>query len=178
MRIKQSVTLDDVYKEYKRLGGEYNKQEYRIICDKLFKAISDSILDGNVFHLGVELGYICIKRFEKQFRFNNKGRLTNGVVNWQESLKYKKELQDRGEKLFDASTGEGKQWLIFYDEKFNYRWSWIKKYGTCIVKNNTAYSFTPSNDNTVKKLGNKGKLKKLLRENPNQHLKYIHSKND
>lgn len=176
--MKQSTTLSDVYPIYVSLGGKLDKTMYKLVCDKLFKQISDEILDGNSYYIGKNLGYISIKRFKKKWKLNELGNISNGVVNWKESNKLKAELEAAGEELYNAITKKGKKWLVYYDDEWNYRWAWIKNKNMCTVRNNTVYSFSPTTDNTYKgadtKLGNKGKLKKLLRENPNQYLKYIH----
>ena len=181
---KQSVTLDEVYDYYKKeLEGTLSKSEYRVVTDRIFREIADEILNGGVFHIGKDLGYICIKRFEKRFKFNERGNISNGMINWIESNKLKQEILDAGEELYNKETGKGRKWLIYYDDKYNYRWAWIKNYHSCIVKNNKIYSFQPTNDNTMRKgqickLGNKGKLKKLLKSNPYHYLKFIEDKTD
>lgn len=175
---KKSITMTDVYSMYKEKGGTLSKEEYSIICDKMFKLVADKILDGNAFSLGKSIGYIFINRFKKIFKTNELGNIKNGVVNWKESNRIKQELIDKGEPLWDSINQTGKKWIVYYDDVWNYRWAWAKKGGLCTIRNNTAYSFSPTSDNTYKgaetKLGNRSKLVKLLKENPNQYLKYIH----
>lgn len=181
---KASVTLDEVYNYYKNdLEGILTKSEYRTVTDKLFREVSEEILNGGVFHIGKDLGYICIKRFEKKFKFNENGNISNGMVNWVESKKLKQEIIDAGDELYNDVTKKGRKWLIYFDDKYNYRWAWIKNYSTCTIKNNKIYSFQPTNDNTMRKgqickLGNKGKLKSLLKNNPYHYLKFIEDKTD
>lgn len=178
-KCKDNVTLNNVYEDYVKLGGTLDKDKYRVICDKLFKAISNEILEGGTYHIGKGLGSIMIKRFKKKFKINEMGNICNGVVNWKESNELKEKLLAEGKELWNNITKTGHKWIIYYDDEWNYRWAWIKNKNQCTIKNNTVYSFTPTTDNTYKgadtKLGNKGKLKKLLRENPNQYLKYIHN---
>ncbi len=181
-KLTKSVTLDDVYKIYRSKGGKLNKSAYRILTDKIFKKVSDLILDGGVWKIGTNLGYICIRGFKKNLKVNYNGDITNGVVNWQASNEIKQYMIDHDIPLYNKETGEGKKWIVYFDDDINYRWAWVKKMGTCTVKNNTAFSFETTNDNSKRKgeeckLGNKGKLKKLLRDNPNQWLKYIYDKN-
>lgn len=179
----KSVTLNDVYKVYRKNGGKLNKAQFRILTDKMFKKISEMILDGGVWKIGNNLGYICIKGFKKNLKVNYNGDITNGVVDWKTSNELKQYMIDNNIPLYDKETGKGKKWVVYYEDRINYRWAWVKKMGACTIRNNSAFSFETTNDNTRRKgqdwrLGNKGKLKKLLKDNPNQWLKYIYDKNE
>jgi hypothetical protein len=173
-----AVTLKDIYKTYRKLGGKLNKQQYRILTDKLFKKISEMILDGGVWHIGENLGYVCIKAFKKELKLNYKGNITNGVVDWNTSNQIRKDLESKGIETYNKETDKGAKWIVYYEDPINYRWAWIKKMSACTIENSSIWSFETTNDNHklngVERLGNKGKLKKLLREQPEQKLKYIY----
>lgn len=151
--------LTDIYKDYKEKGGELDKQLFKnICCDFNIHIMNAIIYEGEVFDLGFNMSTISIKRIKRNFN--------KPAINWQESLKYKQELLEKGEKLYDPETGEGKKWFIYFTDPWYVRFFWNKKYVR--VKNKSAYRFEP----TKGRQGNLTKLKKALKDDELQYLKY------
>jgi len=71
----------------------------------------------------------------------------------EESNKYKAELIEKGEELYNKETDQGIKWQLYYTDKEYLKYYWRK--GKCKVKNKSVYRF----DATRGIKGNKGKLK-------------------
>jgi hypothetical protein len=88
------------------------------------------------------------------------------TVDWLETNKYKKELQDEGVELFDSATGKGEKWHIYYTDKYYCKYHWTKHKAK--VANKTAYRFDASRG--LK--GNKEKLTSLLKRDDIAYLRF------
>lgn len=129
------------------------------------KKLVKRVIFGETYNLGNYLGYVKIKKI--------KANRKKQSVDWGESMKYKKELLDKGEPLYNKKNNPtGKKWLVYFDSRFYLRWAWVKKHA-CRVKNKFVYSFTPANnksrtaqDNDLTKLGPKGQLNYFVKKNP------------
>ena len=170
-----NLHVKDCYKQ-SDLKIPYNL--FRLIVERFFLNLSNKIIQGEVWKIGFKLGDIRIRKIDRKFVFDDEGNITNLKINWAESRKLEKEILDKGGKTYDKKTGEGEKYLVYYDDPFYLRWSWLKS--KCNVLNHTVYSFTPTSDNprigldNKKRLGNKGKLVKANKENPNLHFRYEH----
>lgn len=155
----KSYTLKDIYRHYKADGGTLPKAMYKNICQDFNIHIMEHIIyDAGRFDMGNNLSTISIRRIKRNYN--------NPQVNWHESNKYRQELIDKGEKLYDHETGEGTKWLIYHDEEWYCRFYWKKKYAK--FKNKTVYKFVA----TRGKVGNKKKLKDHLNERKINYVKY------
>ena len=151
--------LSDIYKQYKKEGGTLDKQAFKnICCDFNIHIMNRIIEDGEVVDLGHNLSTISVKRVKRNYK--------KPAIDWNESLKYKQELINKGEKLYNAETGEGTKWFIYHTDPWYCRFFWNKKYVR--IKNKSAYRFEP----TRGEAGNMKKLKDLLKNDELQHLKY------
>ena len=154
-----TYAIKDIYEDFDaRTDLEINKQVFKNICFDFNTLIMDYILDGKKFNMGNNLSYISILRIDR----NN----SKPVINWGESNKYKKELFDAGEKLYDNKTGKGKKWYIYYTDKEYCRYFWNK--GMCRVPNKSVYKFVPTRGFK----GNKEKLTNLLKTDELAYLKF------
>jgi hypothetical protein len=164
----KSHTLRAIYKHYQETAEE--KIEFEIfsdICSEFNIAIFESLLDGYEFNMQNNLGTLSVRRVERDPR--------SMTVDWLETNKYKKELQDEGVELFDSATGKGEKWHIYYTDKYYCKYHWTKHKAK--VANKTAYRFDASRG--LK--GNKEKLTSLLKRDDIAYLrfkKYTPTKNN
>jgi len=146
------------YWMFKEVVARYNRKS------------ADAIIFGSILNLGSRLGLILIKKIRRNY--------TKPVPDWGESNKQKALLIQQGITPKDQDHPDGEEWIVFYTDPWYLRWAWSKK-KTCRVKNQTVYKFVPTSnrsktagDNTLGKLGNKGKLVLANRTNPNLHMVY------
>ena len=150
--------INDIYNEYINSKEEVDEVLFKSICKDFNINIMDYILDGKEFNMGSNLSTISIIRLPR----NN----SNPRIDWGESNKYKKELINKGEELFNKNTGEGNKWYIYFTDNEYCRFYWKKS--KCRVPNKSAYKFTP----TRGEKGNKEKLINLLRIDELAYLKF------
>ena len=149
----------DIYEYFDSTSNiEVDKITFKNICSDFNMMIIDYILEGGKLNMGNNLSYIGILRIDR----NN----SNPTIDWVESNKYKKELLEDGEKLYDSETGEGVKWHIYYTDSEYCRYYWNKS--GCKVKNKSVYKFVP----TRGLKGNKEKLTTLLKEDELAYLKF------
>ena len=99
-------TLTDIYKNYaKDVDSSIDSTVFRMLCSEFNMDIIDHILEGYMFNMGNQLSNISVKRV---IRDNAKP-----TIDWGASNKYKKELLDQGEDLYNKETGQGTKWYIF-----------------------------------------------------------------
>lgn len=155
----KSHTLKAIHKDYnKKVEEQISFETFSDICSEFNLAIVETLLDGHEFNMQNNLGTLSIKRVDRDPR--------NLSVDWAETNKYKKELIDKGVKLYDSLTGEGEKWQIYYTDKFYCKYHWAKT--KCTVKNKMAYRFDP----TRGLKGNKEKLTALLKNNDIAYLRF------
>jgi hypothetical protein len=155
----KSHTIRTIYKEYsKEAKDEISSKVFSDICSEFNLAIMEEILDGYEFNMQNNLGTISIRRVERDPRIPQ--------INWGETSKYKQELLDKGEQLFDSATGNGVKWHIYYVDKYYYKYHWTKSRAK--IKNKTAYRF----DATRGVKGNKEKLTALLKDDDMAYLRF------
>ena len=154
-----SYTLKDIYIDYKdKYSDDIDKSTYTDIVHQFNMMIMDYILEGKEFNMGNNLSTLSIIRRDRDPR--------SPRIDWGESNKYKKELLEEDQNLYDAETGEGVKWHIYYTDEFYCKYYWRK--GKCKVKNKSVYRF----DATRGIKGNKEKLINLLKEDELAYLKF------
>ncbi len=153
-----SYTLQNIYKEYTQIDSSIDKKIFRDICEEFNIEIINSILEGNTLDMGSNLSTLSIVRKERDPR--------NPRVDWGESNRYKQELIEKGEKLYNAETGQGAKWHIYYTDGFYCKFYWRK--GKCRISNKSVYRF----DATRGIKGNKEKLINLLKTDDLAYLKF------
>ena len=143
---------------------------FKEVIARFNKRAADAIIFGQVLNIGNRLGYILIKKIRRNYR--------KPVVNWGESKTAKSELLRAGIVPKDENNPTGTEWMVFYTDPWYLRWAWSKK-RICRVKNQTVYKFMPTSnkskiagDNSLDKLGNKGKLTLANKINPTLHYMY------
>ena len=95
--------LGHIYKDYLEANKIFVEDTiFKNICAEFNIAIIDYILEGKTFNMGNHLSSISIREIDR----NN----SKPTIDWGESNLYKKEILDRGDKLFDKETGEGIKW--------------------------------------------------------------------
>jgi len=144
-----SYTLQNIYKQYIDTIEYIDKKVFRDICEEFNMAIIDNILEGNILDMGNNLSTLSVIRKERDPR--------NPKVDWGESNKYKQELLDANEQLYNAETDKGTKWHIYYTDGYYCKFYWRK--GRCRVPNKSVYRF----DATRGIKGNKEKLVTLLK---------------
>ena len=154
-----SYTLKNIYIDYQ---NEYNdnidKATYTNIVQEFNMMIMDYILEGKEFNMGNNLSTLSIIRRDRDPR--------SPRLDWGESNKYKKELLEEGQNLYNSETDKGVKWHIYHTDEFYCRYYWRK--GKCKVKNKSVYRF----DATRGIKGNKEKLINLLKEDDLAYLKF------
>ena len=120
--------------------------------------MDEIILEGGVLNMGKNLSTLSIVRIRRNPETKQ--------IDWQSSMAYKEELEAKGEKLYDHETGEGTKWLIYFTDEWYCRFYWRKE--RCTIPNKTAYRFRA----TRGEMGNKTKLKELLRGDDLAYLRF------
>jgi len=138
-------TISHIYNDYATRDDSVSKQIFVDICSEFNIMIIDYILDGKEFNMGSNLSTLSIVRMERDPR--------SPAIDWGESNKYKAELIEKGEELYNKKTDQGIKWQLYYTDKEYLKYYWRK--GKCKVKNKSVYRF----DATRGIKGNKGKLK-------------------
>jgi hypothetical protein len=152
-------TLKDIYKDYiKDSKNSVDKSIYNSIVQEFNIMIVDYILEGKEFNMGNNLSTLSIIRRDRDPR--------SPRLDWGESNKYKKELLDKGESLYNAETGEGVKWHIYHTDEYYCKYYWRK--GKCKIPNKSVYRF----DATRGLKGNKERLIYLLKEDDLAYLKF------
>lgn len=144
---------------------------FKEVVTRFNKKSSDAIIFGQILNIGNRIGHILIKKIGRNYR--------KPMIDWGESKRKKQELINQGIIPKDQNNPTGEEWMIFYTDPWYLRWAWGKK-RVCKVKNQTVYKFIPTSnkskkagDNSLSKLGNKGKLTLANKLNPTLH--YIYS---
>lgn len=153
-----NCTFKDIHASYENYYEEINKSLFTDICHEFNMLILDYILDGKSFNMGNNLSSLSIIRRERDPR--------SPRIDWGESNKYKKELLEEDQDLYDNITGKGVKWHIYHTDSFYCKYYWNK--GKCKVKNKSVYRF----DATRGVKGNKEKLINLLKEDDLAYLKF------
>ena len=154
-----AYTLSHIYEQYKNgVEDPVDSAIFKNICGDFNILIVDYILEGKEFNMGYNLSTLSIVRMERDPR--------SPRVDWAESNKYKQELKDSGEKLYDKETGEGTKWQIYFTDEYYYKYYWRK--GKCKVPNKSVYRF----DATRGLKGNKERLTRTLKEDELSYLKF------
>ena len=138
-------TISHIYNDYVTRDDSVSKETFVDICGEFNIMIIDYILDGKEFNMGYNLSTLSIVRMERDPR--------SPAIDWGESNKYKAELIEKGEELYNKETDQGIKWQLYYTDKEYLKYYWRK--GKCKVKNKSVYRF----DATRGIKGNKGKLK-------------------
>ena len=159
MICKMAYTLKDIYIDYKdEYNDDIDKPTYTDIVHQFNMMIMDYILEGKEFNMGNNLSTLSIIRRDRDPR--------SPRLDWGESNKYKKELLEEGQKLYNPETGEGVKWHIYHTDEFYCKYYWRK--GKCKIPNKSVYRF----DATRGVKGNKEKLISLLKQDDLAYLKF------
>ena len=153
-----NYNLTDIYEQYVAENGNVDKKVFRQICESFNMEVMNSILDGETFNMGHNLSTLSVVRKERDPR--------NPKVDWGESNKYKQELVEQGDELYNVLTGKGTKWHIYYTDSYYCKFYWRK--GKCRIPNKSVYRF----DATRGVKGNKEKLINLLKTDDLAYLKF------
>lgn len=143
---------------------------YREVLSRYNKKVSDLVIFGQVLNLQNRLGYIRIRKIKRNYE--------NPIVDWAASRKNKADIINSGGTPRGPKNPAGKDWVTLFDDPWYLRWAWVKR-SVCKVRNHTVYKFTPTankskkaGDNSLDKLGNRGKLALANKANPLLHTQY------
>jgi len=153
-----AYTLTNIYDSYVVDKGLIDKTLFKNICSEFNVMIMDYILEGKEFNMGHNLSAISIVRKERN--------PSHPRIDWGESNKYKKELIEQKESLYDKNSKIGIKWHIYHTDSFYCKYYWRK--GKCSVPNKSVYRF----DATRGVKGNKEKLISLLNEDDLAYLTF------
>lgn len=144
---------------------------YNEVLSRYNKKSADAVIFGEVLTLGNTIGRILIKKIRRRYE--------KLEVDWGASRTRKADLISQGITPKDEDHPDGENWILYYTDAWYARWAWQKRNGACRVKNQSVYKFLPTanrskkaGDNSLEKLGNKGKLALAIRSNPGLHLIY------
>ena len=150
--------LSNIYNNYVEEHGYIDKLVFKNLCEEFNMIIINYILEGKEFNMGNNLSTLSIV---KQARDPRSPR-----IDWGESNKYKKELLEEGQSLYNSDTGKGVKWYIYHTDEFYCKYYWRK--GKCKIPNKSVYRF----DATRGLKGNKEKLINLLKTDDLAYLKF------
>ena len=154
----EPATAIDIYNNYVKDYSDIEKSLFTDICHEFNMMIIDYILEGKEFNMGNNLSTLSIIRRDRDPR--------SPRLDWGESNKYKKQLLEEGQLLYNAETGKGVKWHIYHTDEFYCKYYWRK--GKCKIKNKSVYRF----DATRGIKGNKEKLINLLKTDDLAYLKF------
>lgn len=177
IRKPKTHSCAEMYKYYKQKHPDTHIPYwmFKEVISRFNKKASDAIIFGSLLNLGNRLGYILIKKIRRSYK--------KLEPDWGASNKIKAQLIAEGKTPKDKDHPDGEEWIKFYTDPWYLRWGWMKRY-VCRVKNQSVYKFAPTSnrsktagDNSLEKLGNKGKLVLANRLNPTLHLVYEENSN-
>lgn len=115
--------LKDYYKIYNKSGNTRKKSLSERDFTKVMKAflanMQEAIIEGKIITMGYHLGKLQVGRVARNF--------SKPMPNWGESFKYRDRLIAEGKPLYDSTTGEGNQWIIYFTDPYFYRYYWRKE---------------------------------------------------
>jgi hypothetical protein len=151
-------TIENIYNDYIESYSKIDKSLFKGICAEFNMEIIDYLLEGKKFNMKNNLSSLSVVRNTRDPR--------SPRVDWGESIKYKKELEEEGTELYDSLTKDGQKWHIYYTDDFYCKYYWNK--GKCRIPNKSVYRFTP----TRGLKGNKEKLINTLKQDDLAYLKF------
>lgn len=142
----------------------YNKiidfEQFKTILVTHNKEAEKCVLKGEIYNLGNKLGYVAIRRVERNPE--------NMTVDWKASNERKTQLLKEGKTLYDKyNNPDGHKYLVFYTDDFWFRIGWSKFRS---IRNETVYQLVPCGGTTdigyrENPKGLKHKMSKEVREN-------------
>ena len=151
-------TILNIYKDYNNKNPKIDKKTFIDICSDFNILVINELLEGKEFNMGNNLSTLSIIRKNRDPR--------SPRIDWGESNKYKKELLEEGQKLYNSKTGEGTKWHIYYTDDFYCKYYWRKS--KCRIPNKSVYRF----DATRGIKGNKEKLIYILKTDELAYLRF------
>lgn len=178
IRPPRAHSTKEMYAHYKSRFPK-NKEPYwmyKEVVSRFNRKAADAVIFGEVLNFGSKIGHLLIKKIRRNYK--------KPVVDWGESKRAKAKILENGG-IPRGPEVEGEDWLVYYSDPWYLRFAWVKK-RICNVKNQTVYKFMPTSnrsktagDNSLGKLGNKGKLVLANRLNPVLHQLYsVHIKKE
>src|SRR5690606_26311026 len=114
--MKTNLGTEDVFKYYESIGGTASYPLFSRICGIFNKKVMELILEGYYLDMKSYMSRIGIIKIKRTFA-KNRG------INWNESMKYKEELESKGIPTYDKENcPEGKKWFVYFiDQPFYFR---------------------------------------------------------
>lgn len=169
-KLKETIEKNKVrIRELEKLPGNTKQMildytTFKKIIVAFNKKAADVIIAGKTLNLGNKLGFSQIRKIIPPVRSQR--------IDWAESMQLKRELIEQGVKVKSELHPNGSNWLVFKNQNYYLRWSWVKRSNRdCTVKNNRVYAFYPTN--SAKDVpGNKTKLALANQKDSLLHTRY------
>jgi hypothetical protein len=125
---------------YSTLPPIINKPLYWKIMREFCRELQRELLHGFKFNPGHRIGSFQIIR--KRNYFKDSDVINNRRVNWQATKENKAKLLAEGKELYNAETGTGEKYFIYFTSDYSLWLFWNKS--RCTLKNKTLYSLVPA----------------------------------
>jgi hypothetical protein len=144
---------------------DFSFKQYKEVLKLMNKKCIDEVISGESLHLKNYLGYLYIKKFERDFKLSENGEY-NTRKDWKASLEKRDQLIKEGKtplKKFKDNVNKiigdngGVPWIVYRLESDIYRFCWNKTKFKHVdsndtvypLKNITPYFFKPTKENRI-----------------------------
>jgi len=145
------------------LKGSLKSKTFTQICKDYNRGLLDLLLEGKEVKMGTGLSSLRIVKRKNKF-------VKRPRINWKASLEYRDELQAKGEKLYDAKTGTGTKWFIYYLPEYLMRFRWYGSWSR--TRNAKVYKFYPVRSAKIGGIGAVDRLSRLLNSDELAYLRF------
>lgn len=154
IRREGEMNLSDLYKVYKKDGGELPYNKYKEVMNVFVKNIMTKIMiTGYRFSMPYHCGLMQVIQLERKVKIKDNGNI-KGSVDWGESNKLKQKIIDDGGlplKMFKDDKGNivgdngGQAWICYFTTPTYFKWAWTAHIN---MKNCLRYTFDVTRDNS------------------------------
>lgn len=177
------INTKALYKFYMKNGGILEYSLFKKIIDDFHKTIVERCLEGETFAAPSSVGVFKIFKRKRIFKIKEDGKL-QATVNWGESKKRKKELEEKGVLLYKpiyddlgniVGDNGGEKWIVYKTNKWVYFWQRI---ANIYLSNGMRFHFKPSfhNERLVNKTLNEDndwKIQTFEKNNGKSNFNYL-----
>jgi nucleoid DNA-binding protein len=149
----------NLYLTSESIDNKLSYKDFKFIINKYCKEVCNLIIEGDKIDI-TGIGQFEVLKFTRTFKEND-----TKAINWHESNKVRKELEDQGVVLKTKDNPDGRNWFVYFTSSFYFGWNWYINKGASYTKNIRGYYFTPT-------WHNKRNLSKHIKEDTLAELKY------